>query len=162
MCQLSAINNMKYPAALSRELQAFSWTNMTFKQHFPEFAVYICRQLKVGMGYFKLSCGKVATAWCGSDVNHGLQSLLPRPSFSQQWELKGAERRGGISFGSLQLILMMGQGSCLCVLWRGCCTFFLSGNRIKEEQLGQQHLFCWRASGKLKMWELQPEFGVTY
>lgn len=156
MCQLSAINNMKYSAALSRELQAFSWINITFKQHFPEFAVYTCRQLKVGMGYFKLSWGKVHTAWCGSDVNHGLQSLLPPPSFSQKWELKGTERRGGISLGSLQLILTMGQRSWSCVLRRGCCMFFLWGNWIKEEQLGQQHFFCWRASGKLKMWDLQP------
>lgn len=39
-----------------------------------------------------------------SDVNHGLQSLLPPPSFSQELELKGEERRGGISVGSQQLM----------------------------------------------------------
>lgn len=52
MCQLSAMNNTSYSAALSRELQAFSWINITFKQCFLEFAEYICRHLRVEMGYF--------------------------------------------------------------------------------------------------------------
>lgn len=41
--------------------------------------------------------------------------------------------------------------------------FSMGGDRVKDEELGQQHYFCWRASGNVKMWGIcnLTKFGLV-